>query len=444
MDTTLSDTPSFSGSPSAMPPRVRLPGEDDLADVGTTRVPAASEGLARKPAGRSRKGLLMSSVGLAFLIGSIGVVGYMQRARFERIPVVREALAQLPAGWMHGAGTEIAGNGATTVKAVTSVGSAQPGAHAPQTTGGGTARLSNDRAAPETKLAAPQAGVPHVGASVAVASPAAVTSAQNQKVPDPQQTQLAQFEAFKIGAPAPVPSAVPAPEAPTPAAMQPPPKVTMSDAPASERGVSGGGVGNASAGADRTAPGPAPTASSPSKPAPAAANPVAQAVALTAAPMAGQDQLNVVHLVTELGVLVRDQRTEIAKLHGQVSDLSGKVNTQLMDFDRRLSIAEAKGAIDAAMGAGETGSTHVAAAPRPPAPAVKKVAASPPPPLVRSVSDYHIQAASPGLAMLSTTLDGGSSVQVAVGDEVPGIGHVQAIFQSGTIWEVKTDHGEIR
>lgn len=160
--------------------------------------------------------------------------------------------------------------------------------------------------------------------------------------------------------------------------------------------------------------------------------------------MTGEEQLSVIHLVTQLGVLVRDQRTEIANLRGQIAEVSGKVNTQLMDFDRRLSIAEAKGAIDAAMGAGETASTRAAAAPPPPAPApaVKKVAA--PAPLVRNVSDYRIQAASPGLAMLSTTLDGGSSVQVAVGDEVPGIGHVQAILQNGTIWEVKTDHGVIR
>jgi hypothetical protein len=35
-------------------------------------------------------------------------------------------------------------------------------------------------------------------------------------------------------------------------------------------------------------------------------------------------------------------------------------------------------------------------------------------------------------------------VQVAVGDTVPGIGRVQAVFQNGAIWEVKTDHGVIR
>ena len=413
METTLTDAPSFSGSPSAMPPRVRLPGEDESADAGTPRAPAGSERLAPEPPVRSRKGLLMSSVGLAILIGSIGVVGYMQRARFERIPVVREVLANLPVGWTH----------------------------APGATSAGPTRLGNDHAAPVAKLAPPQAAPSHAGASVAVASSPAATLTQNHEAPDQRQTQLAQFEAFKTGRPASAASGAPTPAASTPAAViLPPAKVAVPDAPAPERGVSAAGAGNAPAGAGKTAPEQG--VSSSSKPASAPADPVVQAVALQAAPMTGQEQLNVVHLVTELGVLVRDQRTEIANLRGQVSEESGEVNTRLMDFDRRLSIAEAKGAIAAAMGAGETAGTRVVAAPPPPAPAVKKVAA--PPPLVRNASDYRIQAASPGLAMLSTTLDGGSSVQVAVGDEMPGIGHVQAIFQNGTIWEVKTDHGVIR
>ena len=439
METTLSDARSFSGGPSAMPPRVRLPGEDEAADAGAPLAPTESEQLASKPAVRSRKGL-MSSVGLAFLVGSICVVGYMQRARFEPIPAVREVLAKLPIDWTHEGEAESAGNGATTRKAVTTMGSAQPRSGAAQATGDETARLSNDHAAPVAKLAAPQVATSHAGASVAVASSPPVTLAPNLKALDAQQTQLAQFEAFKTGTPAPAASAASTPGAPAQAAVTPPPaKVAAHDVPGPERGVSANVAGIAPAGPEKTAPGQA--AALLPKPAPAAADPVAQAVVLKAAPMAGQEQLNVIHLVTELGVLVRDQRTEIANLRGQVAEVSGKVNTQLMDFDRRLSIAEAKGAIDAAMGVGETTSTRVAAAPPPPPPAVKKVA---PPPLVRNVSDYRIQAASPGLAMLSTTLDGGSSVQVAVGDEVPGIGHVQAILQNGTIWEVKTDHGVIR
>ena len=36
-----------------------------------------------------------------------------------------------------------------------------------------------------------------------------------------------------------------------------------------------------------------------------------------------------------------------------------------------------------------------------------------------------------------------SSIQVAVGDEVPGVGRIKAIFQKGTNWVVETDHGLI-
>src|ERR1700721_940725 len=110
MDTTLTDAPSFSGSPSAMPPRGRLPGEGDPADAETLGAPTAAERLAPKAVRWSRKGLLMSTVGVAFLIGSIGVVGYMQRARLERIPAVREALAKLPVAWTHAAGAAVVGN----------------------------------------------------------------------------------------------------------------------------------------------------------------------------------------------------------------------------------------------------------------------------------------------------------------------------------------------
>ena len=62
------------------------------------------------------------------------------------------------------------------------------------------------------------------------------------------------------------------------------------------------------------------------------------------------------------------------------------------------------------------------------------------------MKDYRIQAASPGLAMLSSIglSDGDtSSIQVAVGDEVPGVGRIKAIFQKGTNWVVETDHGLI-
>jgi hypothetical protein len=84
------------------------------------------------------------------------------------------------------------------------------------------------------------------------------------------------------------------------------------------------------------------------------------------------------------------------------------------------------------------------AATKPPAP---HPAPAPAPPLVRSVKDYSIQAASPGLAMLSTVGLNGTdttSIQLSVGDEVPGVGRVKKILQRGTNWVVETDHGVIQ
>ncbi len=60
---------------------------------------------------------------------------------------------------------------------------------------------------------------------------------------------------------------------------------------------------------------------------------------------------------------------------------------------------------------------------------------------------YKVQAASPGLAMLSE-LDRsggeGSQLQVGVGDQVPGYGRVSAIQQRGSTWLVQTDRGAIQ
>jgi hypothetical protein len=59
--------------------------------------------------------------------------------------------------------------------------------------------------------------------------------------------------------------------------------------------------------------------------------------------------------------------------------------------------------------------------------------------------NYRIQAASPGLAMLSA-IDGGSDdrpVEVAIGTDLPGYGKVRSIEQHGQAWVVKTDRGEI-
>jgi hypothetical protein len=222
---------------------------------------------------------------------------------------------------------------------------------------------------------------------------------------DSAKAELAQFDSFH---------AAPAPTA-TGAHGTPPAQTRATPAPATVKSSEGAPATVAAAPPKSTPALPA-TASPESAAHAAQPTPVAQAVALRAAPMTPQQQVDVLHLVMELGVLIRDQRTEIAALHAQVLGLSGTVNTKLIDFDRRLSLAEARGAIAAAMGASVPQSP--AAGQNAPAPVTaesvamlaphrNRLVAKPAPQapaqvtIRRSVADYHIQAASPGLAMLS-------------------------------------------
>ena len=62
-----------------------------------------------------------------------------------------------------------------------------------------------------------------------------------------------------------------------------------------------------------------------------------------------------------------------------------------------------------------------------------------------SKRNYRIQAASPGLAMLSA-IDGGPDdrpLEVAIGTDLPGYGKVRSIEQHGQAWVVKADRGSI-
>ncbi len=63
-----------------------------------------------------------------------------------------------------------------------------------------------------------------------------------------------------------------------------------------------------------------------------------------------------------------------------------------------------------------------------------------------SARRYHVQAASPGLALLAQVDRGGgegAQLQVVVGDTIPGYGRVKSIAQRGTRWVVMTEHGAI-
>ena len=176
------------------------------------------------------------------------------------------------------------------------------------------------------------------------------------------------------------------------------------------------------------------------------------AASLVPAPLSSQQTVDVLSVVTQLGALVRDMRSENAQLRTQVATLSDTVSNKTMDFEQRLGLAEARGSVAAAMGAGRAQTPAPATA----IPAVVTVsgahalralavtAISAP---ARSARDYRVQAASPGLAVLS---DAGAApgqaagLQVSVGDDVPGVGRITSIGQRGSTWVVQTDHGAIQ
>lgn len=193
-------------------------------------------------------------------------------------------------------------------------------------------------------------------------------------------------------------------------------------------------------------------------PTPSQPDPVAVAIALQPGPMTRSNQIDVLHLVTRLGISVRDLRTENAALRADVKASSDKVDNAVADFERRLALAEGRGAVNAAMGDVDAASDAPASPASPSAPAPRSARlsrgpASQPVSLQTQAAAaggparYKVQAASPSLAMLSELdLSGGegSQLQVRVGDQLPGYGRVGAIQQQGMAWVVKTDRGTIQ
>jgi hypothetical protein len=121
--------------------------------------------------------------------------------------------------------------------------------------------------------------------------------------------------------------------------------------------------------------------------------------------------------------------------------LTHRFDAGMDDVRRRLALAEARNAISAAMA--PTNPQPVSAAPpaQAPAPSAVPIAANTGP------RRYHVQAASPGLAMLSELDQSGGEIRqipVAPGDDVPGWGKVISISQRGAAWLVKTGHGVIQ
>jgi hypothetical protein len=143
----------------------------------------------------------------------------------------------------------------------------------------------------------------------------------------------------------------------------------------------------------------------------------------------------------------------VTRLTGQVKDLQDQVRTEwagaqekLADLTRRVSLSESKSAVAAAeranvsQGAAEGSAATASAGVEGQAQGVRMKVAS-----VDQKRNYRIQAASPGLAMLSA-IDGGPDdrpVEVAIGTDLPGYGKVRSIEQHGQAWVVKADRGSI-
>jgi hypothetical protein len=180
--------------------------------------------------------------------------------------------------------------------------------------------------------------------------------------------------------------------------------------------------------------------------------------------MSSSDEVNVYQLVTEMGAIMKDIRTQDAQLRGEVQTSRDNTATRLEDFDRRLSLLEAKHSLAGAMAAGngQASVNPAASANTPPsanqavsvgsAPAGSHVVLTSPPSTLSQQGNgaretYRVQAASPGLALLAQVdLGGGNGaqLQVIVGDTIPGYGRVLSIGQRGTDWVVTTNNGIIQ
>jgi len=161
-------------------------------------------------------------------------------------------------------------------------------------------------------------------------------------------------------------------------------------------------------------------------------------------------------MITELSTLVRRTREEIAALQESDKRTARALEAKMSDFERRLNLGEAQRSLDAAKATSTSPSEQASppAAP-PPARTVSGMKGAVPASLsTQSEVDvsapparYRVQAASPGLAMLSELDRSGEEVaplQIAVGAHVPGYGRVTKISQRGTEWVVQTQKGPIR
>jgi len=289
----------------------------------------------------------------------------------------------------------------------------------------------------------------HPGAGAAAAVPGGADGPPPGYVPSEPGSHPMAHTLAPTSAPVPAKVAAPPPVASRSAQPESPHDVTstvMASLDAKTHPTATASEPPAPHGDDRHEP-PPPSASRAAQPADA----LKVAVELHAAPMTPQQQVQVLDLVTQIATMVRDLKTEDAQLRADVSRSSTDTTARLADFERRLSLAEARNAVSAANAVG----TVPAAAT--PAVLPAKAAAAPvvptradptlPVPEQDAPKRYRVQAASPGLALLAEVDRGGgdgAQIQIAVGDSLPGYGRVKSIAQHGTTWVVATEHGDIQ
>ena len=149
--------------------------------------------------------------------------------------------------------------------------------------------------------------------------------------------------------------------------------------------------------------------------------------------------------IARLAAIVTRLTGQVKDLQDQVRSVTASYEAKLADLTRRVSLSESKSAIaaaervnvsQAAEASAESASTGVEGQ----AQGVRiKVAGG------DQKRKYRIQAASPGLAMLSA-IDGGPDdrpVEIEPGTDLPGYGKVRSIEQHGQAWVVKADRGSI-
>jgi len=190
-------------------------------------------------------------------------------------------------------------------------------------------------------------------------------------------------------------------------------------------------------------------------------------IGAVAAVGADKNETALANMVTELGTLVHKLKADLLQLQAAQHSVATGTESKLSDFERRLSFAEARRALDGAEAVGSASSeepppltvTPAGSAAKPGSAAVKPGAAGGKPGRVLAVKTasapadpepqrrYRIQAASPGLAMLGEidrSGDDGAPLQIGVGSQVPGYGKVKSIDQRGITWVVQTENGPIQ